>query len=57
VVTHELAFARNVADRCVFMADGQVIEDRPAEEFFTSPRSTRLQTFLTRTEAAVAAER
>lgn len=49
VVTHELEFARNVADRCVFMADGQVLEDRPAAEFFDSPRSTRLRTFLTRT--------
>ncbi len=49
VVTHEMAFARSVADRCVFMAEGKVIEDRPAQEFFESPRSTRLQTFLTRT--------
>lgn len=52
VVTHELEFARNVADRCVFMADGQVLEDRPAAEFFESPRSTRLRTFLTRTSRA-----
>ncbi|QEW04577.1 amino acid ABC transporter ATP-binding protein [Microbacterium lushaniae] len=49
VVTHELAFARSVADRCVFMAEGKVIEDRPAREFFESPQSTRLQAFLTRT--------
>lgn len=56
VVTHELAFARNVADRCVFMAEGRVVEDRPAEEFFTSPRSTRLKTFLTRTAPPVSAE-
>ncbi|QAY60303.1 amino acid ABC transporter ATP-binding protein [Microbacterium protaetiae] len=49
VVTHEMEFARNVADRCVFMADGYVIEDRPAQEFFRSPRSTRLQSFLQRT--------
>ncbi|KRA25415.1 ectoine/hydroxyectoine ABC transporter ATP-binding protein EhuA [Microbacterium sp. Root61] len=48
VVTHELDFARGVADRCVFMAEGKVIEDRPAAEFFDSPRSTRLQAFLTR---------
>lgn len=48
VVTHELEFARNVADRCVFMAAGRVIEDRPAEEFFEDPRSERLRAFLAR---------
>ena len=48
VVTHEVAFAREVADRCVFMADGRVVEDRPSEDFFTDPRSERLRTFLTR---------
>jgi len=54
VVTHELEFARHVADRCVFMADGQVIEDRPSTDFFDRPESTRLRTFLTRTSAAPA---
>ncbi len=48
VVTHELEFARSVADRCVFMADGRVVEDRPAENFFDDPRSTRLRAFLAR---------
>ncbi|MBO3663182.1 amino acid ABC transporter ATP-binding protein [Microbacterium stercoris] len=48
VVTHELEFARNVADRCVFMAEGKVIEDRPADEFFRDPRSARLRAFLAR---------
>ncbi|WP_166983066.1 amino acid ABC transporter ATP-binding protein [Paramicrobacterium fandaimingii] len=48
VVTHELEFARDVADRCVFMADGRVIEDRPADAFFEDPRSERLRTFLAR---------
>jgi ABC-type polar amino acid transport system ATPase subunit len=48
VVTHELEFARNVADRCVFMAAGRIIEDRPAEDFFEDPRSERLRTFLAR---------
>jgi ABC-type polar amino acid transport system ATPase subunit len=56
VVTHELDFARHVADRCVFMAEGQVIEDRPSTEFFDAPRSTRLRTFLTRTAATPARE-
>jgi len=48
VVTHELEFARDVADRCIFMADGVVIEDRPSADFFNDPRSTRLQGFLKR---------
>src|SRR5690606_22245335 len=52
VVTHELEFARHVADRCVFMADGVVIEDRPSAEFFRDPRSTRLRAFLTRAAEA-----
>jgi polar amino acid transport system ATP-binding protein len=56
VVTHELGFARNVADRCVFMADGKVVEDRPANEFFVSPRSTRLKAFLTRTASPTKAD-
>ena len=48
VVTHEMEFAREVADRCVFMANGRVIEDRPADDFFEDPRSDRLKTFLAR---------
>ncbi|WP_235008170.1 amino acid ABC transporter ATP-binding protein [Microbacterium timonense] len=56
VVTHELDFARHVADRCVFMADGQVIEDRPSAPFFDHPESTRLRTFLTRTSGAAVGE-
>ncbi len=52
VVTHEMDFARGVADRCVFMAEGKVIEDRPAQEFFAAPRSTRLKAFLTRSTQA-----
>ena len=48
VVTHELEFARSVADRCVFMADGRVVEDRPADDFFEDPRSARLRAFLAR---------
>ncbi|MEL5991559.1 amino acid ABC transporter ATP-binding protein [Microbacterium phosphatis] len=58
VVTHELEFARSVADRCVFMADGRVVEDRPAEDFFDDPRSARLRAFLARSgrSSAEAAE-
>ena len=39
VVTHEMGFARNVADRIVFMADGQIIEEGTPEHFFTNPKN------------------
>ena len=52
VVTHEMAFAREVADRCVFMDAGRVVETGPPEEFFGNPRSARLQTFLSRHTAS-----
>jgi len=45
-VTHEMGFARRVADRCVFMERGQIIEQAPAEQFFTAPGSERLKGFL-----------
>ena len=48
VVTHELGFARDVADRCLFMAEGRVVEEGPAEQFFTAPRTDRLRAFLSR---------
>ncbi|MCW4384636.1 amino acid ABC transporter ATP-binding protein [Salinibacterium sp. SYSU T00001] len=48
VVTHEMAFAREVADRCVFMAGGRVIEEGASAEFFTQPRTERLRSFLSR---------
>ena len=37
VVTHEMGFARKAADRVVFMADGQIVEEATPEEFFTTP--------------------
>jgi ABC-type polar amino acid transport system ATPase subunit len=46
VVTHEMGFAREVADRVVFMADGEIVEVGTAEHFFTSPRERRTQLFL-----------
>ena len=46
VVTHEMGFARTVADRVVFMDDGQVVEVGSAEEFFREPRTTRARGFL-----------
>jgi arginine/lysine/histidine transport system ATP-binding protein len=46
VVTHEMAFAREVATRVLFMDDGQIVEEAPPEEFFNHPKSPRLQDFL-----------
>jgi ABC-type polar amino acid transport system ATPase subunit len=46
VVTHELRFAREVADRVVFMEAGQVVEIAPPHELFTQPRSERTREFL-----------
>ncbi len=46
VVTHEMGFAREVADRVVFMADGQIVEVGTPEHFFTSPREDRTKLFL-----------
>ncbi|NDK31131.1 amino acid ABC transporter ATP-binding protein [Nesterenkonia haasae] len=48
VVTHELEFAREVSNRCIFMAEGKIIEDRPSREFFENPHSEQLRTFLAR---------
>jgi glutamate transport system ATP-binding protein len=48
VVTHEMGFARSAADRVAFMADGQIVEERTPEEFFTSPRSDRAKDFLSK---------
>lgn len=45
-VTHEMGFARQVADRVIFMADGQILEEAKPEEFFQSPRHTRAKAFL-----------
>ncbi|WP_143218845.1 amino acid ABC transporter ATP-binding protein [Actinokineospora bangkokensis] len=46
VVTHEMGFARKAANRVVFMADGEVVEDTTPEEFFTAPKSVRARDFL-----------
>ena len=45
-VTHEMGFARRVANRCVFMDKGEIVEIAPAQEFFESPRSERLRSFI-----------
>lgn len=46
VVTHEMGFARQVADRVIFMADGEIIESGPAQEFFDNPKEERAKKFL-----------
>ncbi|MFK7856654.1 MAG: amino acid ABC transporter ATP-binding protein [Granulosicoccus sp.] len=48
VVTHEMGFARRVADRVVFMDFGEIVEDAKSDEFFGSPRSARAQEFLSK---------
>jgi glutamate/aspartate transport system ATP-binding protein len=48
VVTHEMGFARKVANRVIFMDKGQIVEDLPKDEFFGKPRSERAQQFLSK---------
>ncbi len=48
VVTHEMGFARHAANRVVFMADGQLVEEAPPEQFFGSPKSDRAKDFLSK---------
>ncbi|WP_108842021.1 amino acid ABC transporter ATP-binding protein [Kushneria phyllosphaerae] len=45
-VTHEMGFARTVADRVIFMDEGQIVESAPPETFFNEPRSSRTREFL-----------
>ena len=48
VVTHEMGFARKAADRVIFMADGEIVEEATPETFFTQPQSTRAKEFLSK---------
>lgn len=48
VVTHEMGFARDVADRVIFMADGYVVEEGKPGEMFTNPKNDRTKAFLSR---------
>jgi len=47
-VTHEMGFARAVADRMVFMDAGEIVEEAPPQQFFSAPRSERTRQFLSR---------
>lgn len=48
VVTHEMGFARKAANRVVFMADGQIVEEAEPDEFFTNPQTSRAKDFLSK---------
>ncbi len=48
VVTHEMGFARKVADRVIFMDAGEIIENLPGQEFFNAPHTDRAQKFLSK---------
>ena len=48
VVTHEMGFAREVGNRVLFVDHGQIIEEKPPQEFFTHPESPRLRDFLSK---------
>ena len=45
-VTHEMGFARTVADRVIFMDRGEIVEQAPPDEFFAHPKSERTRAFL-----------
>ena len=45
-VTHEMGFARSVADRVIFMAEGRIVEQAPPEEFFGNPQNEKTRQFL-----------
>lgn len=46
VVTHEMGFAREVADRVIFMADGKIVEEGKPEQIFSAPEQPRTREFL-----------
>ncbi len=48
VVTHEMGFARKAAQRILFMADGQLMEDTTPEDFFANPKTDRAKDFLSK---------
>jgi general L-amino acid transport system ATP-binding protein len=47
-VTHEMGFARSVADRVIFMDEGQIVEQNTAAEFFANPKNDRTKDFLSK---------
>ena len=53
VVTHEMEFARKVANWVVFMEDGVIVEEGTSEEFFSHPKKERTRQFLQKTETGL----
>jgi len=53
VVTHEMNFAREVADRVIFMDEGRIIEDGPPKEIFGNPKEARTRAFLSKTNVRI----
>jgi ABC-type polar amino acid transport system ATPase subunit len=50
IVTHEMRFAASIASRCLFLEEGEILEARPAAEFFNDPQTPRLKEFLRRVQ-------
>ena len=48
IVTHEMGFAREVANRVLFIDDGKILEEKPPMEFFENPENPRLKEFLSK---------
>lgn len=48
VVTHEMGFAKEVGDRCIFVDGGKIVEEGTPEEFFNNPKHPRLKDFLSK---------
>ena len=46
VVTHEMGFAKEVADRVIFMDEGKIVEEKPTQQFFNNPENERTKLFL-----------
>ena len=46
VVTHEMGFAKEVADRVIFMDEGKIVEEKPTQQFFNNPENDRTKLFL-----------
>ncbi|WP_302466524.1 ectoine/hydroxyectoine ABC transporter ATP-binding protein EhuA [Heyndrickxia ginsengihumi] len=57
LITHEMAFARDIADRVVFMADGNIVEEGPPEQLFLHPQHKRTIEFLSRFSSQINSER
>ena len=54
IVTHEMAFARDVADRVAFMDGGVIVEEGPAQQVINNPRHNRTKAFLARFQEGAA---